>query len=65
MNGLDLAQQVSCDTAYIFNPNTKFTIEPEKFKSRSKNSPYKGWQVRGKVLHTLVAGRSVYSDHNE
>ena len=49
----------------IFNPNTKFTIEPEKFKSRSKNSPYKGWQVRGKVLHTLVAGRSVYSDHNE
>ena len=40
----------------IFNPKTQYTIEPEKFKSRSKNSPYKGWKVRGKVLHTLVAG---------
>ena len=45
----------------IFNPKTQYTIEPEKFKSRSKNSPYKGWKVRGKVLHTLVAGKTIYS----
>jgi dihydroorotase len=45
----------------IFNPDTKFTIEPEKFKSRSKNSPYKGWEVRGRILHTLVAGKTVYA----
>ena len=49
----------------IFNPKTQYTIEPEKFKSRSKNSPYKGWKVRGKVLHTLVAGKTVYSAYNE
>ena len=49
----------------IFNPKTQYTIEPEKFKSRSKNSPYKGWKVRGKVLHTLVAGKTVYSASNE
>ncbi len=45
----------------IFNPDTEFNIEPEKFKSRSKNSPYKGWGVRGRVLHTLVAGKTVYT----
>ena len=49
----------------IFNPKTQYTIEPEKFKSRSKNSPYKGWKVRGKVLHTLVAGKTIYSAYNE
>ena len=45
----------------IFNPKTKYTIEPAKFKSRSKNSPYKGWKVRGKICYTLVAGKTVYS----
>jgi len=49
----------------IFNPKTQYTIEPEKFKSRSKNSPYKGWKVRGKILHTLVAGKTVYSADNK
>ena len=49
----------------IFNPKTQYAIEPEKFKSRSKNSPYKGWKVRGKVLRTLVAGKTVYSAYNE
>ncbi len=49
----------------IFNPKTEYAIEPEKFKSRSKNSPYKGWKVRGKVLHTLVAGKTIYSAYNE
>ena len=49
----------------IFNPKTQYAIEPEKFKSRSKNSPYKGWKVRGKVLHTLVAGKTIYSAYNE
>ena len=48
----------------IFNPKTQYAIEPEKFKSRSKNSPYKGWKVRGKVLHTLVAGKTIYSAYN-
>ena len=49
----------------VFNPNTKYTIDPKKFKSRSKNSPYKGWKVRGKVRHTFVAGNSVYSAPND
>ena len=49
----------------IFNPKTKYTIDPKQFKSRSKNSPYKGWEVRGKILHTLVAGKTVFSNVNK
>ena len=49
----------------IFDPNVKYAIDPEKFRSRSKNSPYKGWKVRGKVIHTFVAGKSVYSDQSK
>ncbi len=49
----------------IFNPSTKYIIDPANFKSRSKNSPYKGWKVRGEILHTLVAGKIVYSAHNK
>ncbi len=49
----------------IFDPNFKYTIDPETFKSRSKNSPYKGWKVRGKVIHTFVSGKSVYSDQSD
>jgi len=44
----------------IFNPNTAVTIDVNKFKSQGHNSPFNGWQVSGKVMHTLVAGKAVY-----
>ncbi|MEK9628455.1 MAG: dihydroorotase [Nitrospinota bacterium] len=46
----------------LFDPNTKYSIDPSKFKSRSKNSPYKGWKVRGKVIRTLVNGKTVFEN---
>jgi len=45
----------------IFNPDFKYSINVSKFHSKSKNSPFDGWQVKGKVLHTLVRGKIVYS----
>jgi dihydroorotase len=35
-------------------------IDPAKFRSRSKNSPFKGRLLQGEVLRTIVAGRTVY-----
>jgi dihydroorotase-like cyclic amidohydrolase len=29
-------------------------------RSRSKNSPFDGWELRGGVAATIVAGRPVY-----
>jgi dihydroorotase len=46
----------------IFNPDIKYSIDVSKFHSKSKNSPFDGWKVKGKVLHTLVRGKVVYTD---
>ena len=45
----------------IFNPNLEYSIDISKFHSKSKNSPFDGWKVKGKVIHTLVRGKTVYS----
>ena len=45
----------------IFNPSLEYCIDISKFHSKSKNSPFDGWKVKGKVLHTLVKGKTAYS----
>ena len=47
----------------LFNDKEEYSINPSNFKSRSKNSPYKGWKVRGKILHTLVNGKTVFKSN--
>ena len=47
----------------LFDEKMEYSIDPSKFKSRSKNSPYKGWNVRGKILRTLVNGKTVFKNN--
>ena len=47
----------------IFNPNLEYSIDISKFHSKSKNSPFDGWKVKGKVIHTLVKGKTAYSEN--
>lgn len=49
----------------IFNPDEEYEVDITQFKSKSKNSPYHGWKVKGKVAHTLVRGKIVYSALNQ
>jgi dihydroorotase len=44
----------------IIDPERVQTIELAAMKSRSKNTPFHGWTLRGSVLMTLVGGRIVY-----
>jgi dihydroorotase len=46
----------------IFDPNKKWTYFAANSKSKSRNTPYDGWSVIGKVLATIVAGKVVYKD---
>jgi dihydroorotase len=46
----------------IFNPDIKYSIDVSKFHSKSKNSPFDGWKVKGKVFRTLARGKIVYTD---
>ena len=45
----------------IFDPAAEYKIDIQSFKSRSKNSPFDGRQVRGRICHTLLKGKIVYS----
>ena len=45
----------------LIDPNAEWTIDAEKFVSKSRNCPYHGWTVKGKVITTIVAGEIRYS----
>ena len=44
----------------IIDPNTEWVIDADTFYSKSRNCPYHGWKVKGKVIATLVAGEVRY-----
>jgi dihydroorotase len=44
----------------ILAPDLSVTVSADRMKSKSKNSPFIGWTLRGGVAATLVAGRVVY-----
>jgi dihydroorotase len=43
----------------IFDPDREWLVDPAAFKSKSRNTPFSGWQLRGRVIKVLVAGRSM------
>ena len=45
----------------VFNPKKKWTFNAAKSRSKSRNTPFDGWQLTGKVVATIVGGRIVYS----
>jgi dihydroorotase len=40
----------------IIDPDAEYEIDVGVFRSKSKNCPYDGWKVRGKVEKTIVGG---------
>lgn len=44
----------------IFNPNEEYVYTKEMVVSKSKNSPFIGKKLKGKVQYTIVGGKVVY-----
>ena len=44
----------------IFDPNETYMYTEDKVVSKSKNSPFIGKELKGKVKYTIVGGRIVY-----
>ncbi|MBI4166034.1 MAG: dihydroorotase, partial [Acidobacteria bacterium] len=44
----------------IFDPNLEWTYRAAEGRSKSRNSPFDGWKLRGAVRATIVGGRIVY-----
>ncbi len=46
----------------IFDPDEAWTVDPEKFASKARNTPFAGWRVKGRVKYTIVKGNIIYKD---
>lgn len=46
----------------IFDPNETWTVDPETFASKGRNTPYGGTSLKGKVKYTIVGGKVVYRE---
>jgi dihydroorotase len=44
----------------LFDPNRDWTVDPEEFASKGKNTPLAGITLKGRVVATLVAGQIVF-----
>lgn len=44
----------------LIDLDAEWKIEPEKFHSRSKNSPFEDYKVKGRAIKTFVGGQLVY-----
>jgi dihydroorotase len=46
----------------VFDPAAVWEVDPTKLASRSRNTPYAGRKLTGKVRHTILAGEPVVRD---
>lgn len=44
----------------ILNPDYTYDVEASAFRSRSKNSPFLGWHLRGAAVATIVGGEVIF-----
>ncbi len=59
LNKGTLAPGADADVA-IVDAQQGWEVDPSRFRSKSKNTPFAGWRVKGRALATLVGGRVVY-----
>jgi dihydroorotase len=45
----------------IFDPKKRWAFDAAKSRSLSRNTPFDGWQLTGKVIATIVGGKIVYA----
>ncbi len=43
----------------IFDPDAQWIVDPTRFRSKGRNTPYAGARLRGQVQYTVVGGRVV------
>jgi dihydroorotase len=54
-----LAPGVDADVVIVDAQHT-WEIDPSRFRSKSRNTPFAGWKVKGRVKTTLLGGKIVY-----
>ncbi len=44
----------------LLDPNLEWSVDPKKFESASRNTPFGGWSLRGRAVRTIVGGETVW-----
>jgi dihydroorotase len=44
----------------LIDLDREYTVERSQFKSKSRNSPFQGWKLKGVAVMTVVSGRIAY-----
>jgi dihydroorotase len=47
----------------VFDPDKHWTVDPARFLSKGRNTPFAGWKLRGKNLLTIIDGMIVFKDN--
>ena len=45
----------------LIDPDREWTVDVEASASRSRNTPFGGWRLKGRAVRTMVAGETVWS----
>ena len=59
LDGGTLANGAVADVT-VFDPAREWVVEPSKFLSKGRNTPYAGDRLRGRAVYTIVGGRVVF-----
>jgi dihydroorotase len=64
--GVDLGRLASglpADVTLV-DPQREFTVDVNQFRSKSRNSPFHGWHLKGKAVLVLRDGKVIFRDEN-
>jgi dihydroorotase len=59
LNGGRLKRNFPADIT-IIDPKAAWIVDPTKFQSKSKNSPFGKWKLKGRVCYTIMDGKVKY-----
>jgi len=49
----------------VFDADAEWVFHTEDSASKSKNSPFNGWKLKGRAVATIVGGKTVWSEKSD